>query len=289
MNRILASILALFLLATSTTSCKLLRHKSSKKAKANAEKARQLADSVNLALKNQNQPSDSSSGKNDSLQILKDQTSFLWQKRLDCNSFSTKAKMHYEGGDKSLDFVANIRLKKDSIIWVSVNVAGIVQVARAIITPDSFKAIVYTEREAYLGPISKANQILPEGIDFYSLQNLILGNPILSKSQVSFIQQDADQWTIRMTQENYIEQLQYNKTDSNLTNNQLVSTNQSAQSLIQILNNFTQIGDKKISTDRKLTIATDKQTILVDMNLNNNNFDEELTYPFSIPKNYIIK
>jgi hypothetical protein len=218
-----------------------------------------------------------------------EQTTSIWQKRILFNTFTAKAKMHYESGDKNLDFVANIRMKKDSIIWVSVTVAGIVQVARAVITPDSFKAVLYTEKEAYQGLISNANKILPEGLDFYSLQNLLVGNPILTSTSPSSASDEIAYWVLRLVEKNYIEQLQYNKGDSTLSNNQLISQGISKNSLHQSLSNFVQVLHARIAIDRKINIQTDSSSILVDMNYSNLNLDTELSYPFSIPKNYTLK
>lgn len=293
MNKLAFRFFILLVAAISFSSCSLLKKKPSKKARAKAERAKQVADSINLSLQ-QSIATDSSqitvsADSMTSLDSLLEQTSSIWQKRLECTTMSTKAKMHYDGGDKSLDFTANIRLKKDSIIWVSITVAGLVQVGRAIITPDSFKAVMYTEREAYVGPISKASQILPEGLDFYSLQNLLLGNPILQNVKANFAQEESNVFTFRFLHNNYLEQVHYSKTDSMLIANQLITQNNISQSLNQSLNNISSIGNKKFATDRKLSIVTEKNTLLVEMNLTNTAFDEELNYPFSIPKNYILK
>ena len=148
---------------------------------------------------------------------------------------------------------------------------------------------MYTEKEAYQGPISKANQILPEGLNFYSLQNLLIGNPILNNTTPSSISSDLTSWVVRLIEHNYVEQLQYDKTDSTLRNTQLLTQGQRSNSLTQNLNNFSLINLIKFSTDRRINIVTDTSAMLVEINYNNINFDTELTYPFSIPKNYTLK
>lgn len=300
MNKFGLSIVALLLMSFSLSSCKLFKHKTSKKDKEAAIRSKQIADSLNMAIKAQVVSSDSAAivkgnitDITDSLSLknkaLVDQTSAIWQKRIDFKTFSTKAKMHYEGGEKVFDFVANIRIRKDSIIWVSVTVAGIVQVARAIITPDSFKAVLYTEKEAYQGPISKANQILPEGLNFYSLQNLLLGNPILDNTNASSVSEEAQNWIVRLLENNYIEQLSFDKGDSTLRGSQLITQGNSNKSLSHSMSNYSMLNNNKIAIDRKLNILSDSNTMMVEMSYSNLSMDNELSYPFSIPKNYTLK
>lgn len=214
----------------------------------------------------------------------------VWSKRLSYKTFATKAKMQYEGDGKSYDFVANIRIQKDSVIWVNVTALnGLVQVARAIITPDSFKAVVYLQKEAYQGPISKANDFLPEGIDFYSLQNLLLGDPVFDKAKMTDASDVPALWTFRFEQDNYIQQLSYNKNDSNLNNAQVLTQGQDNKAMNILYSNYEYLGQHTFSDTRKIKIINGEHHITVDMNFVNTTFDESLSYPFSIPKSYTLK
>lgn len=285
MNKLLYSTCSILMLSCIWSSCSLLKHKPSKKKQKEHAAQAQALDSAAKALKNTVIVVDS----NAIMESLIDQTAAIWQNRQVLNTFSAKAKMHYESGDKSIDFVANIRMRKDSIIWVSVSVAGLVQVARAIITPDSFKAVLYTEKEAYMGPISKANSILPEGVDFYSLQNLILGNPILNQFNTTNVVDAPPSWIFRFEQANYIEQAQFDKTDSTLRSDQLITQGVGRKSLTQVLSDIQLFGALKLATQRKLTILNDSTAMMVDMNYSNVSIDNEMSYPFSIPQNYTLK
>lgn len=285
MNKLLYSTCAVLLLSTTLPSCALLKHKPSKKKKKEHVAQVKALDSAATALKNSVVLVDSGL----IMKTLIEQTAPIWQHRLSLNTFSAKAKMHYESGDKSFDFVANIRMRKDSIIWVSVSVAGLVQVARAIITPDSFKAVLYTEKEVYQGPISKASSILPEGIDFYSLQNLLLGNPILNQFNTTNVDDAIPNWIVRFEQANYVEQAQFDKLDSTLRSDQLITQGLASKSLTQVLSDIQLFGTLKLATQRKLTLLSDSTAMMVDINYSNVNIDNELSYPFSIPQNYTLK
>ena len=216
-------------------------------------------------------------------------TKEIWTKKTDFRTFSTKAKMHYDDGEKSYDFIANIRMRKDSIIWVTVTVGGLVQVARAVVTPDSFKAVVFVQKEAYAGPVSKANAFLPAGIDFYALQNLLIGDPVLSGGTATDATDFGGTWSYRFEQPNYIQQLNYNKSDSSLRSCQVVTTGQEDKALNVQYGDYGRIADRFFSGMRKLSIVNGSKQIQVEMNYNNSSFDAEQNYPFSIPQNYELK
>lgn len=286
MNRIVTALLGAGLLSSCTlSSCAIFKRKPGKKQKAKTEAQAKLLDSAGKALKSDLAVVDTNEIMKQQLTVL----SPLWMRTAALNTFSTKAKMHYEGGDKSYDFIANIRLKKDSIVWVSVTVAGIVQVARAIITPDSFRAILYTEKQAFEGPISKLNDIMPAGLDFYSLQNVLLGNTVLHNAAAVHVAESGSNWLVRLQKENYIEQAEFDRTDSTLRKSQVVTQGVSNRSMSHSLSNFGMFGTVRMATDRVLYILSDSSSMTVDMNYSNITVNEEQTYPYSVPKNYTIK
>lgn len=78
-------------------------------------------------------------------------------------------------------FVADIRLVRDSLIWLSASASfGIkIEVARALITPDSIKILDKFNQQAYIKPISYLQEVAGYPLDFNTLQNTILGLPPL--------------------------------------------------------------------------------------------------------------
>lgn len=285
MSRKIFSLIPLLALLLILPSCKLFKHKKSKKEKQAAAAQLQKIDSLNAALKTAVESIDTNADVEAEILNFKP----IWSKRIDLNTLSAKAKMHYENADKNFDFVANFRIRKDSIIWVSVSVAGLLQVARAVITPDSFKAILYTEKEAYQGPISDANKFLPEGIDFYSLQNLLLGDPILNNLIPSAIKKETATIAVRSTNDNYVELATYNLQDSSMLSSQVLAQKEDNKSLSQVLRNFIKIEKYWLSTERTINVQAAESKMLIDMSLSNIEINSAMNFPFSIPKNYTLK
>ncbi|HXS37819.1 MAG TPA: DUF4292 domain-containing protein [Flavipsychrobacter sp.] len=214
----------------------------------------------------------------------------LLQQKINYTTFSGKAKMNFEGPDMKQEFTANIRIRKDSIIWVAITaLGGLVQVARVGITPDSITIINYLQKEVTKMPLTQAAKLLPTPVDFSSLQNFIVGNTLIAPGNVTDATDSGGTWSLQEEDSNYIQQVTYNKSDTTMSLSQLkAKTNSGPQAMIQY-GNYEIIGGQKLSASRTVNIQNAGLQYYLDMNFANADFDQQLDYPFSIPKNYTIK
>ena len=98
---------------------------------------------------------------------------------IDFNTFSAKVKVDYRGGDgKSYDFNAFLRMRKDSIIWVSINAALGIEAFRILITPDSVKVLNKLDKVVQFRSLNYLQEVTKLPIDFHTLQDIIIGNPV---------------------------------------------------------------------------------------------------------------
>ncbi len=107
-----------------------------------------------------------------------------------------KFKGVYQMPEKQQVFNGQIRMKKDSIIWVSIYAIMNIEVFRLIIQPDSFKFINKLEKTY----ISESEESLVDyfgiNVDFNMLQALILGN--------DFPYYETNNFTLNENANNYI-------------------------------------------------------------------------------------
>ena len=78
-------------------------------------------------------------------------------------------------GDKSNSFSANLRIRTDSVIWLSISSLGI-EAARIIITRDSVKVVDRINSKYELADFSYINRVFQLATNFDMLQSLLLGN-----------------------------------------------------------------------------------------------------------------
>ena len=104
---------------------------------------------------------------------------------------SAKARVSVNDAGDETDFTANIRMRKDSAIWISISPALGVEVARMLITQDSIHLIDRLKKDRYTKGYDffKAFTSLP--IDFYVVQDLLAGNPLFLKDHYDVAMHDS--------------------------------------------------------------------------------------------------
>lgn len=94
------------------------------------------------------------------------------------------AGMKIEGGftspDEEFDFKANVRIAKDSAVWMSISPALGIEVARAMILQDSIKVLskIPENKFALINGIEDLEKWVHFDLDLEDLQSLIFGQPI---------------------------------------------------------------------------------------------------------------
>jgi len=83
-----------------------------------------------------------------------------------------------------------IRIKKDEAIYVSLSPVLGIEIARAIITPDTVKFLNRLESSYYVGHIGFLNSMLRTSLDYDMLQALLVGNDFSNYSTGSFISRE---------------------------------------------------------------------------------------------------
>lgn len=95
-----------------------------------------------------------------------------------------KTKVNLQSPLFSQAFPANIRIKKDSVMWISVAVG--IEVGRALITRDSVKVLDRISRKYYALSLQDLGKQLEFDLDYNLLQSLVLGDlPIQRSSEDS--------------------------------------------------------------------------------------------------------
>ncbi len=203
------------------------------------------------------------------------------------NTFKGKAKMTYIGGEMNQDFTANIRMARDSIIWIHITAGmGLVNVARILITPDSFSLVNYLDKSGMKLHISEANQMLPAQVDFKTLQSFIIGEVLQTPYQrVAGTSDMGDCWVVDIQGLNTNQVVNYSKTDSTIHSLQVLSVNGGFAGVIQF-DNYTIVSSRKFALNRDININSNNELHHVEMIFNNAGFDETFDFPFTIPDSY---
>ena len=80
--------------------------------------------------------------------------------------------------DKANDVNMNFRIRNNEVIWVSITALAGLEVARALITPDSVRIINRMDNVYIKKPFSYIYEFTNEQITFKTLQSILIGNTI---------------------------------------------------------------------------------------------------------------
>ncbi len=222
------------------------------------------------------------------IKLLVDRLTPLWKSRLQFRTFWGKAKMHIEGPDDKEDFTAHIRIRKDSVIWINITALGGISFARILVTTDSFFMVNHIQKTAVCMPLTSAAKVLPAKVDFISLQNLVLGEP-LREGVLTDATNFKDSWSLKVEDSSYIQVVQYMKSDSTLHTGQLRTHDPDGPTATTEYSAYEVSDNRKMSTERTLVLKNNNNQYKLEMNFVKFNFDEPMEFQFSIPKNYSVK
>jgi hypothetical protein len=224
----------------------------------------------------------------DSLQFIKETFRSLQKQKINFTTFSAKMDVDYRGADdKKYDVNAHLRMYKDSVIWISVTAILGIEGLRAIITKDSVKLLdkqnkIYTARSvAYLQEITA----LP--LDLASLQDLLMGNPVFLDS-TNIVSYSKSETTISLLSINdfFKNLLSINGADRFLQSSKLDDVDALRNRTCYLT--YDEYENKKginFSSKRFISVTENKK-LEIKLDFRQYDFNETLSFPFSIPKNY---
>jgi Domain of unknown function (DUF4292) len=223
----------------------------------------------------------------DSLKFIHQLYSHIKSNRIDCNTFSAKLKVHYESTDgKDYEFNAFIRLQKNKKIWISINATLLgIEAFRALITPDSAKVLNKLDKIYQRRSIGYLQEITHLPFDFNVLQSLILGNPIYLDSNILYYLKDLQGISVLSIGPIFRNYLTLNN-DLSLKHSILDDVDQMKDRSCDLsYGDYEKADTVLFSTYRKIVVS-EKGRLDVEMSFKNIHFNENLDFPFSIPKNY---
>jgi len=226
----------------------------------------------------------------DSVAFMQDVYKAVQAHHISFNTFSGKIKVNFDDSrGKNNDFNAFVRIKKDSMIWVSINAALGIEAFRILITPDSVKVLNKLDKEAQLRSVNYLQEVTKIPFSFYQLQDLLIGNPVFLDSTFDSYQENANTISLISTGKLFKNLLNVTTKDKLVQSSKLddVVPGRSRTAYITY-GGFTPRDGITFATDRVIT-ASEKSKVEIKMEYKQFAFNEQLNFPFSIPKNYKLK
>lgn len=214
--------------------------------------------------------------------------------------WSARTKVTYTANGKSQNLKANIRIKKDKIIWVSITPEiAILEAFRVYLTPDEITIVNFLNKEYYQEDFEFVQRFLKMNIQFEDLQQTLMQRLtfLYPTNQYNALLYEQDTIFVYGNYKQYLEEFKRSKTYYEDVHYVTVEDLVIRQSLwykpennAELVVNFQQRGKtdsgflyfKEAQMD--ITAPT-KQTIL-QLVYSNVRVNEELEFPLTVPESY---
>ncbi|MDZ7645823.1 MAG: DUF4292 domain-containing protein [Cytophagales bacterium] len=200
-----------------------------------------------------------------------------------------KARMVFRDEKKERDVKANIRIRKDSVIWMTFSVVG-VQGGKALINKDSITIVSNLDKEYYVFDYVELSKRFNFKIDYYVLEAAMLGNPIRPKQASDEIGREGEfdklvQKEASVTIKNLINPITKKIEQVDLVEASTNNTLKLQYANFQPLNEKSYPYNGVVSIFYKTSAGIINNTITFEYNKVEVG-DKELKFPFNIPKRY---
>lgn len=245
------------------------------------------------------------------------------ENRLNFETLSARFTAKTIFNNDKLNVKGNLKLKKDSIVWLSLTKLGGVEIVRLILTTDSIKFINKWDKEYFIGPIDKLNTI--DGIDlgFKQIQGMLTGamieyNPedkfgssndnvtyLLSSRnkskvkksntliegdslmEISAVDKKLQKMLDKNNGEDFVIKNYYLLPDNYFLGRQTINLIELQQAIDIVYNEYSVIEEKYVfASNHTIRIASKEKSGRIDLSYSSVQFNTKNSYPFKISSKY---
>lgn len=221
---------------------------------------------------------------------LKNRSAEYVQKQMVQNQFnadwiSAKAKIKFADADRSMTVFSNIKIQKDSVIWLNAKAFGI-EAGRVLIRPDSIFVIDRLNKKYMAKDIFWLQDEFGLPVDFKGLQAMLMGNPIFFNSDLT-VEKDSLNYVLGGENDRYKTAYKADGLTFKLVEMLISQPRDNRMGLIQLSDYQTLSNGQSFSFSRNIGMnspETGKTTVQIEMS--KVDVDVPFGISFSIPERY---
>ena len=225
--------------------------------------------------------------KEDSVKFIKENYTRIISNHINFITFSAKIDVDYEDAEgKKYNVNAHVRMYKDSAIWVSITGPLGIEGLRAYITTDSVKVMDKQNKSYIARSVSYLQEVTELPLDLASLQDLLIGNPVFLDSNIVSYSRSADAVSLVSNGTFFKNLFTIGETDKLTQHSKLDDMDELKNRTCYLT--YTDYENKKgvnFSTKREISVV-EKKKLDIKLNFKQYDFNETLSFPFNVPKNY---
>ena len=203
--------------------------------------------------------------------------------------------------NKKNSFRGQLRMRRDSAIWISFSPALGIEMARILITNDSVKFINRINKTYFSGDYSFVHDFIGTNVDYDVLQSVLLGNDLTfyedGKFRASYDSKEYHLVTggrsklkkfVKNEHDNdriYIQNIFLNPETYKITKMKIKEIKKESKKLDAFYDDFQKIEEQLFPHHLSFDITADKP-VWVDLNYSKISINQSLEFPFKITSKY---
>jgi len=206
--------------------------------------------------------------------------------KTDFSTLYIKSNIKYTDYKQSQNVTAEIKIKKDEQILISIRYLGFI-VAKASITPSAVNYYEKISGEYFEGDFSALSQFLGTNLDYNKIQNMLLGSAMDDLKNGQYISSFTDQsYRLDDTSDNNIKKSFYFDADNFLITKQEI-TQVAEERMIQVVySNKKEFNKMMLPLLIEIDTYQKKGKSEINLEYNTITFNEEISFPYSVPNGY---
>ena len=205
------------------------------------------------------------------------------------NNFSTlyiKSNARYVDDKQTQNVTAEIKIKKDEQILVSIRFLGITM-AKALITPTSVSYYEKINGSYFEGDFRGLSQWLGTDLDFNKIQNMLLGDAIDDLNKGKYTESLAEQ-TYRLDDisNNNTKKSFFFDADKFLVKRQEITQTAQNRTIKVAYSDNKVYNEATLPSNVLINTLQTKGKTEINLDYNTVSFNEELSFPYSVPNGY---
>lgn len=210
----------------------------------------------------------------------------LRSKNINFNTLSMKGKANLKLPGNENTVTVNLRIQRDQKIWVSITALLGIEVARAVITPDSIMILNKLQSTYIRQPFRYIYRYTSKQVTFAMLQDVLTGNTINTLFNVESVLEQNTQgwWNLNGNQGT----LNYNLNFNALQKPQQLNLNdaKAAQALKVQYGNYQKVNEFLMPAQITINSLSANNRVDIDFDFSKIESNVPLDFPFTVPKKY---
>lgn len=196
-----------------------------------------------------------------------------------------RAKMTWADANGEQDFQANIRMVKDSLVWMSLSAMGI-EGARALLTPDSIRVINKLTNEYLVRDFSYVQSWLLLPVNFKMFQQIFTGQKLDIGDNAAKAISTEDSLPVLYTETDKLQEKIKVDLINYTVSKILLKDKLLKQDMSITFDGYKNEQGRVFAYQRDIQVNRDSATMQLKIDISKLRWDEDLTFPFEISDKY---